>query len=364
MFSVKKTKRLVKMFRKAVLIFTFVCGSFLCGNVTRAGYWGEPTAANMMLFNLEQIAEQIKGTTLSIVKNAALTTINQQVLGMVNGTWGQGSLVIEDWKNFIYTQSSQKAEDVVLNDFFPRMFSGKGSGGNYIASSEGVVAAQNLSTSISTIKNYPEYLSTIGKNTVEGLKRDVTQYTLDQVCPDPQGSLALGDYACFSAVMEPQNNPRGIPILTEQKYTEEKIKNELIAQTQAGITGYKPQTNNQGLVVTPPQTIADIVSTVQTLPAMAIAVAENPSELVTGVIQMYVNSLLQKTLSKVGLGSVGASFANNLGNEISRETDALIEDNIGALFNEDGMGTDIVGPHNVGDEGVDWCGVVHCQETN
>ena len=226
------------------------------------------------------------------------------------------------------------------------------------------MAAQNLSTSISTIKNYPEYLSTIGKNTVEGLKRDVTQYTLDQVCPDPQGSLALGDYACFSAVMEPQNNPRGIPILTEQKYTEEKIKNELIAQTQAGITGYKPQTNNQGLVVTPPQTIADIVSTVQTLPAMAIAVAENPSELVTGVIQMYVNSLIQKTLSKVGLGSVGASFANNLGNEMSRETDALIEDNIGALFNEDGMGTDIVGPHDVGDEGVDWCGVVHCQETN
>lgn len=343
--------------------------AFFLGNIfyvahVHAGEWGSEILSTFMARTLRLIDEEVNGIRLSILKHAALTTINQQVLGMVNGTWGQGSLVIEDWKNFIYTQSSQKAEDVVLNDFFPRMFSGKGSGGNYIASSEGVVAAQNLSTSISTIKNYPEYLSTIGKNTVEGLKRDVTQYTLDQVCPDPQGSLALGDYACFSAVMEPQNNPRGIPILTEQKYTEEKIKNELIAQTQAGITGYKPQTNNQGLVVTPPQTIADIISTVQTLPAMAIAVAENPSELVTGVIQMYVNSLLQKTLSKVGLGSVGASFANNLGNEISRETDALIEDNIGALFNEDGMGTDIVGPHNVGDEGVDWCGVVHCQETN
>lgn len=328
---------------------TLAIGIFLLHPTTaHAGYWGEPTAANMMLFNLEQIAEKIQGVTLSIVKNAALQTINQQVIGMVNGAWGQGSLIIEDWEDFIYTQSSKKAESVVIKDFFPKMFDGKGSGSNYIPSSEGVNAVNSLNSSINTIKNYPEYLKTIGKNTIAELQSDITQYTLDQVCPDPQGSLSKGDYACFSAVMKPQNNPRGIPILTERKFLEEKLRNEKIAETQAGITGYKPQTNDAGLVVTPPQTIADIVSTVQTLPAMAMAVAENPEELITGVIQAYVNSLIQKTLSKVGLGPIGASFSQNLGNELSRESDQLISDGIGEMFHSPGMGTDIVGPNNVG----------------
>lgn len=364
-------KSIFRWYRGILFGVLFAGMAFLPGMPARAGYWGEPTAANMMLFNLEQIAEKIKGVTLSIVKNAALQTINQQVLGLVNGTWGQGSLIIEDWENFIYTQSVQKAEDVVLNDFFPKMFSGKGSGGNYVAASEGVTAVQNISTSVNVIKNYPEYLSTIGKNTLKELTSDATKYTLDQVCPDPSGSLAKGDYACFSAVMEPQNNPRGIPIITEQRYQAEKIKNEKIAETQAGITGYKPQTNKQGLVVTPPQTIADIVSTIQTLPAMAIAVAENPEELVTGVIQMYVNSLIQKTLSKVGLGSVGASFSQNLGNELSRESDQLISDGVGATFNTDGMGTDIVGPNHAGNQAtsspattsssVDYCRPPSCK---
>lgn len=299
---------------------------------------------------LTKINRAIEGVQLSIIKNAAIQTINQQVLRLVNGTGGQGSLIISDWKRFIYTESSQKANNVILNDFFPKMFNGKGSGGNYTASSEGVNTVKNLSSSINTIKNYPEYLSTIGKNTLKGLQTDVTKYTLDQVCPDPSGSLSRGDYRCFSEIMKPQNNPRGIPLITEQKYFQENTKNQAIAQTQAGITGYKPQTNTKGLVVTPPQTISDIVSAVQTLPARALAIAQNPSELITGVIQTYVNSLIQQTLSKVGLGPVGASFAKNLGNELSRESGAIIEENIGDMFNTDGSGTDIIGPNDVGEE--------------
>lgn len=351
-----KIKNNVKFFAKGILITIPLCVSLLAAPSARAGYWGEPTAANLMLYSLEQIADKIKGVTLSIVKNAALKTVNEQVLRLVNGTGGTGSLVISDWKKFIYTESSKKAEDVILNDFFPTMFSGKSSGSNYTTSSEGTSTVQNLSSSINTIKNYPEYLSTIGKKTLNNLKStSTTKYSLDQVCSNPSSSLAKGDYRCFSEIMKPQNNPRGISILTEEKYNEEKTKNQTIAQTQAGITGYKPQTNSKGLVVTPPQTIADIVSTVQTLPAKAIASAQSPSELITGVIQTYVNSMIQKTLSKVGLGSVGTSFAQNLSNEISSETDTLIKDNVGALFGNNttttgGVGTDIVGPNDVGSE--------------
>lgn len=353
LFRVKKIKN--NLFfswypNKRVFFALLFCLSMIFAPSARAGYWGEPTAANMMLFNLDQIAEKIKGVTLSVVKNAAIRTINQQVLRLINGTGGQGSLIISDWKHFIYVESSQKASDVVLNDFFPKMFSGKGSGGNYVASSEGVNTVKNISSQINTIKNYPEYLSTIGKNTLKDLQTDATKYTLDQVCPDPSGSLAKGDYRCFSEIMKPQNNPRGIPLITEQKYTEEKVKNQAIAQTQAGITGYKPQTNAQGLVVTPPQTISDIVSAVQTLPAKALAAVQNPSELITGVIQAYVNSLIQQTLSNVGLGPIGASFAQNLGSELSQESNALISENVGAMFNTDGSGTDIVGPNNAGEQ--------------
>ncbi len=296
--------------------------------------------ANMMLFNLQQIADNTKGVLLSTVKNAAMRTINQQVLKLINGKNGQGSLIISDWKKFIYTEASVKASDVVLNDFFPKMFDGKGSGSNYVSSS----SLSSSSEGLNTIKNYPEYLTTIGKNTVKNLQTSAVKYSLDQVCPDPSGSIAKGDYKCFSEIMKPQNNPRGIPILAEQKYTEEKLKNQTVAQTQAGITGYKPQTNSRGLVVTPPQTISDIVSTIQTLPARALAIAQNPSELITGVIQAYVNSLIQKTLSKAGLGD----FGTNLADELSRGSNALVQDNIGALFNSDGIGTDIIGPNNVG----------------
>lgn len=358
--------------KRGVFVVVILSLSVFFAVPARAGYWGEPTAANMMLFNLDQIAEKIKGVTLSVVKNAAIRTVNQQVLRLVNGTGGQGSLIISDWKQFIYTESSKKASDVILNDFFPKMFSGKGSGGNYVASSEGVNTLNSVSSQINTIKNYPEYLSTIGKNTLKSLETDVTKYTLDQVCPDPSGSLAKGDYRCFSEIMKPQNNPRGIPLITEQKYTQENEKNQAIAKTQAGITGYKPQTNAKGLVVTPPQTISDIVSAVQTLPAKALAIAQNPSELITGVIQAYVNSLIQQTLSKVGLGPVGASFAQNLGSELSQESNALISENVGAFFNTDGSGTDIVGPNDVGQQTTsspttasadDYCGT-NCRVIN
>ncbi len=335
-----------------ILLFLGFLGSFFVTYTppARADAWGSNVLAAFLSQTLTKINRAMEGVQLSIIKNAAIRTINQQVLRLVNGTGGQGSLIISDWKHFIYAEASQKANDVILNDFFPKMFNGKGSGGNYIASSEGVNTVRNLSSSINTIKNYPEYLSAIGKSTLKNLQTDISTYTLDQVCPDPSGSLARGDYRCFSEIMKPQNNPRGIPLITEQKYAQENAKNQTIAQTQAGITGYKPQTNSKGLVVTPPQTISDIVSAVQTLPAKALAIAQNPSELITGVIQTYVNSLIQQTLSKVGLGPIGASFAQNLGGELSRESDALIRENVGSMFNTDGSGTDIIGPNNVGEQ--------------
>lgn len=336
------------------LVFVGIFCFFLGGRAlpARADAWGSNVMAANMLYTLTEMSYKIKGIILSIVKNAAIQTINQQVLRLVNGTGGQGSLIIENWRDFIYTQSSKKAEDVILNDFFPKMFNGKGSGANYTPSSEGVSAAQNLASSVNTIKNYPEYLKNVGKNTVESLKTEVVKYTLDQVCSNPSDSLSKGDYRCFSEIMKPQNNRYGVPILTEKKYAEEKTKNEKIAETQAGITGYKPQTNAKGFVVTPPQTISDIVSTVQTLSAKAIAVAQNPEELITGVIQAYVNSLIQKTLSKVGLGPIGADFSRNLSDEMSRETDQLISDGVGSMFNRDGEGSNRVGPNNVGSSGA------------
>lgn len=336
-----------KNFRVGVFLAIFFAASFFVPSPARAGYWGESIYANQMLYYLEEMSYKIKGIVLSVVKNEALKVINEQVLGMVNGTWGQGSLVIEDWRDFIYTQSSKKAEDVVLNDFFPKMFSGKGSGGNYTASSGGLNSVNSLVSSYNTIKNYPEYLQNIGKNTLDNLKGSAVKYSLDQVCPNPSDALSKGDYACFSAIMQPQNNPRGIPLLTEEKYIEEIEKNAKIAETQAGITGYKPQTNAQGIVVTPPQTISDIVSTIQTLPAMAIAVAENPEELITGVIQSYVNSLVQKTLSKVGLGSVTSS----LGEAVSDGTNNMIDYSVGTVFNGAGVGTDVITSHTVGSQG-------------
>ena len=360
----KRIQNTIRRLRIPVFCFIFVFfGVFSVAPAVQAGYWGESIQANLMLYNLQRISEKIRGIILSAVKNAAIQTINKQVLRLVNGSSGKGSLIIENWRKFIYTQSAKKAEGVILNDFFPKMFSGKGSGGNYSAASEGV--SGNLNSSLNTIKNYPQYLQNVGKNTLKSLQQDVTKYTLDKVCPDPKGSLAKGDYACFSSLMEPQNNPKGIPIITAQKYGAEKAKNEKIAETQAGITGYKPQTNKQGLVVTPPQTIADIVSTIQTLPAKAIALAQNWEELATGVIQSYVNSLIQKTLSKTGLGSDGADFSNNLSNELTRQTGGVIRDGVKGVkdyFSEDGSGSDIVGPNDVGDEDEDWCGVTHCQD--
>ncbi|QQS21058.1 MAG: hypothetical protein IPL87_00755 [Candidatus Moraniibacteriota bacterium] len=352
----KKKQKKVSIGIKILVVSCSFFANFWFAANARAGYWGEPTAASMMLFNLQQIAENIKGVTLSIAKNAAIQAINQQVLGMVNGTWGQGSLIIEDWRGFIYTQSSQKAQDVVLNSFFPAMFGGKGSGGNYIAASEGVLLAQGVSNSINTIKNYPEYLSTIGKNTLQGLAVNTTpRYTLDQQCPDPQAGLARGDYRCFSSIMEIQNNPRGIPILTEQKYLAEKMMNERIAATQAGITGYKPQTNAQGLVVTPPETVANVIASTLALPGQALAAAQHPTELLTGLIQMYVNSLVQKTLSKVGLGSTTASSYQNLNMQMNQNGQMLMQNNVGALFNNgnaSGVGTNIIGPMNLGNFGT------------
>ncbi len=325
-------------FRKFFVVMFLVV--YFQPTCVRAGYWGEGFAANMMLFNLETISYRIQGIVLSAVKTTAIQVINQKVLSMINGGGASGaSLIIQDWKNFILIQSAQKAQDVILNDFFPDVFQGKGSGGNYVSASEGVFSGGSGAFNYADIAslsntNYPEYLSSVGKQVLKNELDGVINYTLDNVCSNPAESIDRGDYECLREFMSPQNNPFGIPILTQQKYNQELEENKLIAQTQAGITGYKPQVNSSGLVVTPPQTISDIVSTMQTLSAKAIATIQNPSELITGIAQAYVNKMIQQTLSNVGLsGSVGQTFANNLGAGLSAESNALIEENVGAVFN-------------------------------
>lgn len=346
-------------FAKRTLFSLFLCLAVLMPiSQARADVWYAWLLNANMTVTLQEISRRIEGITLSVLKQHVITLIRRKVASIINksGTGGS-SLVIQNWKEFIFTQSTKKAEEGV-NTFFTELFGGKGSTANYIASetSTGTASTSSSSTFSSSSKkygSYTEYLKSVGKSELKKLTKETSKYTLDQVCSNPKSSLDKGDYKCFSALLDPdkpENNSYGIPLVVTNKFNKLKTQEETIATTQAGISGYKPKTNSKGTVVTPPSTVSSIVDETITAPLKTIISADNSSEL-SSFIQAALYSFLDAAIKegvaqavsyidqKTGIEGLGSQLVaagdseygkDNVSSQFTSSSDTVSASNVGS----------------------------------
>jgi hypothetical protein len=124
-------------------------------------------------------------------------------------------------------------------------------------------------------------------------------YDLDEYCQGVEDPLAEGDWRCQDAYWRnSMNNEIGAALRAEAEY--EAIRDELRYQRQILATsdGYLPAFDKNGRVITPSGTIGAVVEDTKTLANKLLAAAQNPGELLSGVVFSLVNRGINSLASK------------------------------------------------------------------
>ncbi len=269
-----------------------------------ADAWGANYAAALMKDALEQIREGIKGTILGAVKAAAISSIITQTDRLLGGVGANSPRYIRNYDDFLREQPALEAQTIVHN-FLIRTYRGKGSSANYTAA--GAVAGLQ--------GNHAARVEAAAR---DAIKVREEAYDLDEHCSSVTDPLREGDWRCQDAYWSnPLNNQTGAALRAEAEY--EAIREELRYQRQIIATsdGYLPAFDKNGRVVTPSGTIGAVVNDAKTLANKVIAAAENPAELVSGVVFALVNRGI-----------------NSLANKASNLVEDVVDKTVGSAVDE------------------------------
>ncbi len=291
--------------KKITLSFIFAL-SFLSNAVfltpyAQAGYWGEPIYSTFIKDMLEKIARQIEGALLGAVKASAISMINSQVGKLVGGSSAGTSLVINDWKQFLYDEPEKKVQ-MQMEGFFASATKGRGASANYSASGgiNGNYSAQLIKTAKSSLSSSSSRPADI----------------LD-VSSDPEASLAEGDLRTLNALFSnPMNNPFGFALAAqgyEQSIREQAQQEQVV---QAISHGYR---SAPGL---PGATVGQLVANAQDVGNKIIAAASNPQELASGIVMSLVNKTITNVVQK-GIGEVQTNIQREIGTVNTQVTGQL-----------------------------------------
>lgn len=286
-------------------------------------YWGEAIMASMMKQMLEITARQMEGALLGTLKMAAVQVLNSKVGQLIGGGAGGRPLFITDFNEFLYQGPREKA-DLYMNDFFSMTTRGKGSSVNYVAvgSDAGSLGG-----------DYTGYL-------VSSAQRATTHRTVSVYNLDEQGgmkSFSEGNPRAFNAFFRnPMNNPYGYSLEAQQMYREQIETEQKVATTKALATGFLPKEQG-GKVVSPAATIQSATTSVQNLGNDILASAENPGELLSGVVMSMANKLVSNLIQK-GVGEVQSKISKEIKN-----VDKQIYGNIQKATNEKGPAAKYMG---------------------
>lgn len=318
-----------------LLIFSLIGFSFFPPKKTEAAAWPQTDPA--IKAALEKFDEMIKGAIMGAAKQAATTALNIQITTLLGGG-AQGQLFISDFRDFLIDQPVERTKQF-MNAYLDQTVSGRGSLSNYIPSgdydfyqsfarnSEGVgnnafaygmarsnpayfgvvkaAQAQGIDTS-----NFPaSYLINYPAQLVAGAKALTIEKTEPKVtyAGNPRTMFASGNFKNLDTYLSGINNPWAYNLNAEHKYQEELEKQKEVAKTEGesgnGYLGVK----KNGQIVTPADTIAATVASVQDLGNKVMSGIENPTELVTFVAGSYVNKYVTAAFQK-GLVSVNAKI--------------------------------------------------------
>lgn len=281
--------------------------------------WPEPIG-NIMGQVFDLLMENIQGIIVGALKQAAVSMLNEKVGSLVSGSSMGDSLIIQDWTDELAIKPAEKTA-LQMKDILAIRLGGRGGRYDYVAygQDEGIQG------------NYYGYLQKLGKGATES--QQIEQIKPYEYCDDPANPFAGSqkNYRCFSSIFD---KPFGL-ILDQQMQQQILLaQNTEIAKTQAiAYKGYKGQTED-GYIITPGSTIAEIQANTQNLGNEVIANADNVAQVIASLVAAIAVDAIQ--------GGIGSAQKNVQKEKINPESkwvkmsdEKMGEGGPGEIFKED-----------------------------
>lgn len=290
-------KSLIHRRSYSVVALVAVSYCMLMPSFAHAGAWGEDFEAAILKQMLEKIQMQIDGLLLGTLKSTAISLLNTRVASLVGGSSTSASLVISDWRAYLYQEPGQKAL-LAYDGFKSATLKGRSSG--FSSSSGGT--------------SYESYLEKFSdRHVLDTNLMNSSTTLLGELSSDPIKSVDEGDIRVISAMYATESDPLGYAIRAERFKMTADSQYQTEAQLKAMSSGYKGVQDSAGNTILPGSTIGQMVADVQDIGNKVIAAAQNPTELVGGVITTLANRMITNLIQN-GLGKVQASIQREISN--------------------------------------------------
>ncbi len=290
-----KSMKIKRLYSLIALIAVSYCT--LMPSFVHAGAWGEDFEAAILKQMLEKIQKQIEGQLLGVLKSTAISLLNTRVASLVGGSSTSASLVISDWRAYLYQEPGQKAL-LAYDGFKSATLKGRSSG--FSSASGG--------------PSYESYLEKFSdRHVLDTNLLNSSTTLLGELSSDPIKSVDAGDIRVISAMYSSESDPLGYALRAERFKMGADAQYQTEAQLKATSSGYKGVQDKAGNTILPGSTIGQMVADVQDIGNKVIAAAQNPTELVGGVITTLANRMITNLIQN-GLGKVQASIQREISN--------------------------------------------------
>lgn len=313
-----------------MLLMAFMVGFGVPLHSAHAEMWGTNMVATLVEKMLDRLDRYIEGILLSQLKSTAIRMLDKQIDKMFGGGSGSEPLFVTDFREYIHGVSLDYTHDV-MNDFFTTSMRGTFSVSNYVEVG-GLVGSfsQGMDTQVNVA-------SGVARSMRLAIREEVPTYDFDtkSLNPSLRGGLSVRDLN--QMVTNPMNNSIGASFQAQELFHATLSERAEIQTVKAQASGFIPQEKG-GKVVTPSALLEGMVVKVKTMATDVITAAENPEELVVGVVTSYanrvVNGLVQQGLGRVE--SVMADKFGNIGGQVAREIGSdVVNEGLGANFSRE-----------------------------
>ncbi|MCK9378630.1 MAG: hypothetical protein M0P97_00600 [Candidatus Moranbacteria bacterium] len=232
---------------------------------------------------LDEMAFEMHGAVLGTLKQAAAEMINDQVDSLLSGSSRGGSLIIQDWDEYLFDASRDEIA-LYTNDLISASVGGKNSRVNYISNSGDF--------------NYSRYLTEYAKSQVIGSNSSVKKNSfIDEIIGDPTSSLSgTAGWRMFSALRE--TNPMGSALKLQTNIIEEQRKKEKEAEIKAIVGGGYEGVESNGKTITPGSTVKSLKEESMAMAFEMISSANYTPEVITSVLSKFILQTFQKGIGQ------------------------------------------------------------------
>ncbi|MDQ1283811.1 MAG: hypothetical protein QG620_159 [Patescibacteria group bacterium] len=291
------------------VIFVFVVFLFSPIKSANAALW--PAIDPQYKQMLEEIHERITGIMLGMLKQQAMTMLNQQISKLVGGSSTSSAMFITDWQSYLVKEPEEKTK-LYMNDYLSQVTKGRGSSTGYIG--EG----------FSGSGNYSKQLVEIGKKTTVD-KPAVPQMTYEG---DPSQMFAGGNFKNLSLYLSGINNPWAFSINAQSEYQKKLEEEKKIAETKAvaneAFKSNEKKVDDKGktIVITPGSLIKENMANVQDLGNKIIASATHPEEIISAVVQQMITKAIQQGVGEIekAVQKEFDSVSGKIGTQLNTQT--------------------------------------------